>query len=173
MAPQFQAMKQITPARQNSAPPSKNICRDVCAERLRRVSAGYAGKPGFNAAQGGEFAYLQLKKVAPADIPFEAAPADAHPLLSLRLTHTITGFRNEAVQRIARAGDCDILLCLQVDAESIATLSEWAQTHGVARIAVYSERPESLKEAMEKRGVDAACYGLYDALRHGQAGGAA
>ena len=27
MAPQFQAMKQITPARKNSAPPSKNICR--------------------------------------------------------------------------------------------------------------------------------------------------
>ncbi|MBV2210098.1 MAG: site-specific DNA-methyltransferase [Thermomonas sp.] len=93
-----------------SKEPNKNICRDVCAERLRRVSAGYAGKPGFTAAQGGEFAYLQLKKIAPADIPFEAAPADAHPLLSLRLTHTITGFRNEAVQRIARAGDCDIRL---------------------------------------------------------------
>lgn len=153
--------------------PNKNICRDVCAERLRRVSAGYAGKPGFSAEQGGEFAYLQLKKVAPADIPFEAIPADAHALLSLRLTHAVSNFRNDAVQLVARAGDCDILLCIQVDAESIAELAGWSKMHGVARIAVYSERPESLREAMELRGVDAACYGLYEALRHGQAGGAA
>lgn len=62
-----------------SKEPNKNICRDVCAERLRRVSAGYAGKPGFTAAQGGEFAYLQLKKIAPADIPFEAPPPTPIP----------------------------------------------------------------------------------------------
>ncbi len=30
-----------------------------------------------------------------------------------------------------------------------------------------------LKEALGARGVDAACYGLHEALRHGQAGGAA
>jgi adenine-specific DNA-methyltransferase len=153
--------------------PNKNICRDVCAERLRRVSAGYADKPGFGAEQGGAFAYLQMDKVGPADIPFEATPPHAFTLLSLRLTHAISTFRNDAVQLIARAGDCDILLCVQVDSESITTLSEWSKTHGVARIAVYSERPESLKEAMELRGVDAACYGLYEALRHGQTGGAA
>lgn len=153
--------------------PNKNICRDVCAERLRRVSAGYAGKAGFNAEQGGEFAYLQLDKVAPADIPFEATPAAAHALLSLRLTHAVNVFSNDAVQCVARAGDCDILLCLQVDAASIATLESWSNTHGVSRIAVYSERPQSLREAMELRGVDAACYGLHEALRHGQAGSAA
>ena len=153
--------------------PNKNICRDVCAARLRRVSSGYAGKPGFNAEKGGEYAYLQLDMVGPADIPFEAIPPDAYTLLSLRLTHAVSSFRNEAVQLIARAGDCDILLCIQVDAESIAALAGWSKAHGVARIAVYSERPESLREAMELRGVDAACYGLYEALRHGQAGGAA
>jgi len=27
--------------------PDKNLCRDVCAERLRRVIAGYGGKPGY------------------------------------------------------------------------------------------------------------------------------
>jgi len=153
--------------------PNKNICRDVCAERLRRVSSGYAGKAGFSAEQGGEFAYLKLDKIAPVDIPFEAIPPDAYTLLSLRLTHAVSSFRNEAVQLIARAGDCDILLCTQVDAGSIAALAGWSKAHGVARIAVYSERPESLREAMDQRGVDAACYGLHEALRRGQAGGAA
>lgn len=153
--------------------PEKNLCRDVCAERLRRVSAGYAGRPAFNAEQGGEFAYLQLIKADSADVPFEAKPAEAHTLLSLRLAHTVSTFNNEPVQRIARAGDCDILICVQVAEESIATLADWPAANGVARIAVYSERPESLSEALEGRGVDAACYGLYDALRQGQTRGAA
>lgn len=141
--------------------PNKNICKDVCAERLRRVSERQSG-----------FAYLQLTKVGPADIPFEACTPDAFTLLSMRLIHAVTTFREEAVQHIARAGDCDILLCVRVDNESITTLAGWTKVHRVDRIAVYSERPESVREAMELRGVDATCYGLYEALRHGQAGGA-
>lgn len=156
-----------------SKEPAKNICRDVCAERMRRVGAGHAGKPGYSAEQGGEFAYLQLDKVAPADIPFEAGASHAHPLLSLRLTQTLRPSGAEAVQFIARADDCDVLLCTRVDPASIEVLSNWAQANRVARIAVYSERPESLSEALASHGVDAACYGLHEALRHGQAGGAA
>lgn len=158
---------------ENSREPGKNLCRDVCAERVRRISAGYADKPGISASQGGEFAYLQLDRIAPADIPFEATAAQAFSLLGLRLTHAVQPFDAAAVQLVARAADCDILLCTRVDAASIDTLAGWAQAQGVARIAVYSERPESLAEALVARGVDAACYGLYDALRHGQAGGAA
>lgn len=153
--------------------PDKNLCRDVCAERMRRVSAGYAGKPGFTAEQGGEFAYLQLARVVPADLPFEATPAQAFQLLSLRLTHTAQMFTDDPVQRIARADDCDVLLCTQVDAASINILTDWPKAQGVARIAVYSERPESLAEALSAKGVDATCYGLYDVLRQGQAGGVA
>lgn len=153
--------------------PDKNICRDVCAERMRRVSAGYAGKPGFTAAQGGEFAYLTLDKLPPADLPFEAGPQHALPLLGLRLAHAVPAERPGPVQHIARAGDCDVLLCTQVDAHSIDMLAGWAASHEVARIAIYSERPESLAEALSARGVDATCYGLLDVLRQGQAGGRA
>ena len=153
--------------------PDKNLCRDVCAERMRRVSAGYAGKPGYSAAQGGEFAYLTLDRFSPADLPFEASAEHALPLLGLRLAQALPASATGSVQAIARAGDCDILLCTQVDAASIDTLTGWAAAHGVARIAVYSERPDSLAEALGKRGVDAACYGLLDVLRQGQAGGRA
>ena len=153
--------------------PDKNLCRDVCAERMRRVSAGYAGKPGFTAAQGGEFAYLTLDKLPPADLPFEAGPQHALPLLGLRLAHAVPAERPGPVQHIARAGDCDVLLCTQVDAASIDLLANWTQAHGVARIAVYGERPDSLREALTARGVEAVCYGLLDTLRQGQAGAAA
>lgn len=151
----------------------KNICRDVCAERMRRVGAGYAGKAGFSVEQGGEFAYLQLDRIAPADVPFDATPEHAHPLLTMRLTQSMRPFTDDPVQAIARAGDCDILLCTRVNVDSIEALVGWAQTNGVTRIAVYSERPDSLAEALAARGVEAVCYGLYEALRHGQAGGAA
>jgi len=60
-----------------------------------------------------------------------------------------------------------------VDAASIDLLVNWTQAHGVARIAVYGERPDSLREALAARGVEAVCYGLLDTLRHGQAGAAA
>jgi adenine-specific DNA-methyltransferase len=42
-----------------SAEPEKNICRDVCAERIRRVIEGYGGKEGT----GGDFAYLRVRRI--------------------------------------------------------------------------------------------------------------
>ncbi len=39
--------------------PEKNLCRDVCAERVRRVIAGYGEKAGL----GGDFAYLKCRRV--------------------------------------------------------------------------------------------------------------
>jgi len=70
--------------------PDKNLCRDVCAERLRRVIQGYGGvggaggKPGYTVAQGGEFAYLQFDKIDAADVAFEATPAHAATLLYMQ-----------------------------------------------------------------------------------------
>ncbi len=66
--------------------PDKNLCREVCAERLRRVMAGYGGKPGYSVAQGGEFAYLQLDKIEAADVTFEATPEHATTLISMQNT---------------------------------------------------------------------------------------
>jgi adenine-specific DNA-methyltransferase len=47
--------------------PEKNICRDVCAERVRRVINGY----GTTAGTGGDFAYLRVRR-----IPHEAVLTD-------------------------------------------------------------------------------------------------
>src|SRR3990167_7713651 len=52
--------------------PEKNLCRDVCAERIRRVIA----QEGYDAS----FAYLQLNKLAPGDAPFDADCAQAFQL---------------------------------------------------------------------------------------------
>ncbi len=44
--------------------PDKNICRDVCAERIRRVMAGYGGREGT----GGDFAYLRVLRMPQEDV---------------------------------------------------------------------------------------------------------
>lgn len=157
----------------NDKEPTKNICRDVCAARMRRVIKGYNGNPGFTLEQGGEFAYLQLDKVAAADVPFEAKTENAMALLSLRLAHAVWEPQGGVIQHIARADNCDIVLCMEVTAQVVEELVAWPHTHGMQRLAVYCERPQTLQEALEAQGIDANCHSLMDALLSGQAGGRA
>ncbi len=153
--------------------PDKNLCRDVCAERMRRVINGYGGKAGYTLAQGGEFAYLQLGKVEAADAHFEIGAAHAFQLLALKRLGVVRPVPEGAVQRLGRVEDCELLVCGEVNADSIATLASWPQQHGVSRLAVYSTRPETLSEQLAARGVEANCYSLMDALLRGQRGSAA
>jgi adenine-specific DNA-methyltransferase len=143
--------------------PDKNICRDVCAERMRRVMAGYAGKPGL----GGSFAYLQLDRVEPPDVAFEATHEHARTLLALRATHTALPPSDAPVQLIARdaAAGVDTLLAFTVDEAVIDQLAAWPS----ARLAVYSPRPDTVRELLTERGVEVNSYSLHEALVRGQA----
>ena len=157
----------------NIKEPDKNLCRDVCAERMRRVIRGYGSKTGYTAEQGGEFAYLQLDKVEAADAHFEIDAAHAFQLLALKRLGMICPASEGAVQRLGRVEDCELLVCNEVNAETIETLAAWPQRHGAARLAVYSARPDTLREQLAARGVEANCYSLMDALLSGQRGSAA
>ncbi len=59
--------------------PDKNICRDVCAERIRRVIAGYGDKEGT----GGDFAYLRVKRMPQEDVLTEIDHAQVWTALQL------------------------------------------------------------------------------------------
>jgi len=155
----------------NSKEPDKNLCRDVCAERMRRVIQGYGGKAGYTLAQGGEFAYLQLDKVEAADAHFEIDAAHAFQLLALKRLGVICPASEGAVQRLGRVEDCELLVCNEVTPDTIETLAVWPQRHGAARLAIYSTRPKTLSEQLAARGVEANCYSLMDALLSGQMGG--
>ena len=150
-----------------SREPTKNLCRDVCAERMRRVIAGYRGRPGIS----GDFAYLQLDRVDTADVPFEADAAHACQLLALRRFGEIRPLPPGPVKFLGQSGDCAVLVCERVDGETVAALTAWPQRHGAARLAVYSPRPTTLAEQLAARGIEANCYSLLDALLRGQTGG--
>jgi adenine-specific DNA-methyltransferase len=147
--------------------PEKNLCRDVCAERMRRVIEGYNGRPGLP----GDFAYLQMDRMDPADAPFEADAAHAYHLLGLQRFGEIRPLPPGPVKALGQSGDCAVLVCERVDAETIAQLAAWPAQQGVARLAVYSPRPATLAEQLLAHGVEANCYSLLEAVLRGLPGG--
>ncbi len=57
------------------AQPDKNLCRDVCAERLRRVLSGYTNTKGQAVAGlGGGFAYLRARRIPRHRLNYEIGP---------------------------------------------------------------------------------------------------
>jgi adenine-specific DNA-methyltransferase len=152
--------------------PDKNLCRDVCAERLRRVIAGYSGKPGYNLAQGGEFAYLQLDKIEAADVAFEATPEHATTLISMQNTAVAPVERAEAaIQIVAIGGDWLTVICHAATPEALDALAALPAQHGLARLAVFCPRPKALAALLAERGVEANTYSIADALLKGQVRG--
>lgn len=50
--------------------PNRNLCRDVCAARIRKVIGGFNGTEGL----GGDFAYLRAERIALEDIAYDFTP---------------------------------------------------------------------------------------------------
>jgi adenine-specific DNA-methyltransferase len=151
--------------------PDKNLCRDVCAERIRRVISGYGGKPGYSLAQGGEFAYLQLDKVEAADLAFDTTPAHAATLLGLQQAGAVpVQSAGAEIQTIARGSDWLMLLCPSVTSQVLDVLCALPATQQVARLVVYAPRPKALAALLAERGIEAVTYSLADALLQSQAG---
>ncbi|MDP2433679.1 MAG: site-specific DNA-methyltransferase [Pseudomonadota bacterium] len=153
--------------------PDKNLCRDVCAERMRRVIAGYGGKPGYAVEQGGEFAYLQLDKVEAADAHHEVDLDQAFQLLAMKRLGVALPIPEGPIKRLGRLADCELLLCGEFNAATLQSLAAWPAQSGAARLAIYTLRPQTLAEKLAARGVEANCYSLMDAVLGGQGGNAA
>ncbi len=152
--------------------PDKNLCRDVCAERLRRVMAGYGGKPGYSVAQGGAFAYLQLDKIEAADVAFEATPDHTTTLISMQnAAVTPVECAQTAIQVIAKSGDWLTVICHAATPEALDALAALPAQHGLARLAVFCPRPKALAALLAERGVEANTYSIADALLKGQVRG--
>ena len=151
--------------------PDKNLCRDVCAERLRRVIAGYGGKTGYTSAQGGEFAYLQLDKLDGADVALDATSHHAAALLSMRNAGVApVEFAQEAIQVIAKGADWLLVLCTQTGAEVLNALHALPAQHGVARLVVVAPRPKAVALWLAERGIEAQALSLREVLTQGQDG---
>ena len=96
----------------------------------------------YTPEQGGEFAYLQLDKVEAADAHFEVDADHAFQLLALKRLGVMRAASEGAVQRLGRVEDCELLVCNEVNADTIAALAAWPQHSGAARLAVQAGKTE-------------------------------
>lgn len=144
----------------NSKESNKNLCRDVCAERLRRVMQGYGNK----LALGGSFAYLQMDLVDVADLAFEARPEHMAVLIGLREQKALARPQAGIVSQIAGDTQIAVLLCTEVNTQSIELMCNWP----AQRLVVYSMRPDTVRDQLQRRGKDINSYSLLEALQRGQ-----
>jgi len=144
-----------------SKEPDKNLCRDICAKRVRRVITDFKEKGALSEG----FAYLQLDKMDSADVPFEGTAMHAAQLLSLRYCQKASAYApDDSILQLAFDGELAVLLVVRVDDEILKRLAEWP----ARRLAVYSGRPDSIADHLARYGKAANSYSLLDALLRGQ-----
>ncbi len=144
----------------NSKHPERNICRDVCAERMRRVIEGDHQRKGL----GGSFAYLEMDLVEPAYLSLFATTDHTCQMIALRELQRVVIPTPGPVRQVAGGKELAVIVCEIVDEETINTLINWP----AERLAVYSSRPDTVREQLEQRGVQVNSYSIQDALVRGQ-----
>ena len=127
--------------------PDKNLCRDVCAERVRRVAQGYTNKKGEAVAGlGGEFAYLRTKRI-PASRVFNDIQHE-QVWRALQLIHSVplADYENSAPVQLAGNADDRLVYVPKLSEEILEEVVRLASLGG--RIVVYSWQPGQIKQRL-------------------------
>lgn len=146
-----------------AAAPEKNLCRDVCALRLRRAIEGYETTKGDVPGLGGHFAYLTTQTVPVHRLEEQLTDAMIWSFLQMRHDHPLT------------AGGAPLSLSVQGD-EAIAYLNS-AKKAGIAALQdalarhpgliVYTWSAAALAEHMDANNIRSVPEALVRAFRFG------
>ena len=122
--------------------PDKNLCRDVCAERVRRVLGGYTNARGEHIdGLGGGFAYLRARRIPKHRLSLKIQHAEVWHALQRLHDVPLMPWRGHG---FAAAGEMAYLADFR--AASLAALREWLAGVLPARATIYSWAPERLRE---------------------------
>lgn len=128
--------------------PDKNLCRDVCAERVRRVMQGYSNQKGENVTGlGGNFAYLKTRRIS-----YDAVFNDIqHPQIwtALQLIHgtTLTHFNPETTIQELNTADYLILYLTKLTNTELDALQQRLQQN--QQIIAYCWQSAALKQRLD------------------------
>ncbi|MGZ8919103.1 MAG: site-specific DNA-methyltransferase, partial [Methylobacter sp.] len=128
----------------SEAPPNdtenKNLCRDVCAVRVKRVIEGYKNRQ----ATGGNFAYCRMEKISPADVIQDLHESLIWNSLCLKYRGELLDYSKNKLNTIYQDEETAIIFCPHLDDEAVAGLLALA----VGRIILYSDRPNTAAELL-------------------------
>ena len=127
--------------------PDKNLCRDVCAERVRRVVTGYTTKKGeATAGLGGGFAYLRCRRI-PAATVFRGIQ-HTQIWTALQLIHDVALSPYQAALPMQTAqGKRSVVIYLPKVSDAMLETLQTA-IHGAGQAVVYSWQPALLAQRM-------------------------
>jgi len=122
--------------------PGKNLCRDVCATRVRRVIEGYGDTPGL----GGDFAYLRTRRIAPGRM-LEIDHAQVWTAIQLTHADSLCAYADQA------------LCCRDTPEQRLIYVPRYrvalrkplrALLEDCTAATIYSWQPELLKEELSR-----------------------
>ncbi|MGH8146685.1 MAG: site-specific DNA-methyltransferase [Rhodanobacteraceae bacterium] len=120
--------------------PDKNLCRDICAERVRRVLGGYTNAKGEQVeGLGGGFAYLRARRIAPHRLATRIAHGEVWHALQLIHDRALSTWAGRGFQHDGALG-----YLADFRAASIKAMHAWlGDTRGAGR-TLYSWTPERI-----------------------------
>jgi len=128
----------VSNAEASADAPDKNLCRDVCARRVRRVIEGFGDMPTL----GGDFAYLRCRRIAPGRL-LDIEHAQVWTALQMIHRDTLAPFGPDG---FSWAGDGESALAY-VPRFSAALLPALRKAvAGCAAVTLYSWQPETLRQ---------------------------
>lgn len=120
--------------------PDKNLCRDVCAERVRRVMAGYTNtKGGAVDGLGGSFAYLRAQRIPGHRLSLKLQHAQVWHALLLMHGRPLTPWPNAGF-----AADGALAYLADFREAHVARLRDWL-AKGPAKPTVYCWAPDRVR----------------------------
>ena len=127
--------------------PDKNICRDVCAERIRRVIAGYGDKEGT----GGDFAYLRVRRIPQEEVLTEMDHSQVWTALQLIHRQCFSSYQPDAAIQESLASGSAMVYVTTLGEETISRITKIAGQ--VAHLTVYSWQPGLLRDRLPAQGI--------------------
>lgn len=132
--------------------PQKNICRDVCAERLRRVIVGYTNKKSETVdGLGGEFAYMRTKRIPISQVFNEIQHNQVWRALQLIHDLPLSDFDEKVALQIAGNPDKHVVYLAKLEERSLEQIESVANAGGL--ITVYSWQPAQLRQRIHSSNV--------------------
>jgi adenine-specific DNA-methyltransferase len=114
--------------------PDKNLCRDVCAQRVRRVLGGYTNTKGQEVAGlGGGFAYLRAKRIPKHRMALKLDHAEVWSALQLLHGLPLSPWPGDGF-----AGDGELAYLADFHAAHVQRLRDWLKVSAIAVPHVYS-----------------------------------
>lgn len=126
--------------------PEKNLCRDVCAERVRRVAQGYRNTKGEEIeGLGGDFAYLRCRKIPSGEL-LEIPHDQVWTALQLIHRPTLSTYQ-EAPYLVAEGPEGALIYVPSFRKELLPDLRETVARH--ASVIIYSWQPGLLRQHLK------------------------